>query len=741
MDDIAVEGSLYVCFVRSDHAHAEITGIDTSQAASMEGVVAVFTGADLGDAAMPMPNPVIELVGGIFVPILAETVVRAVGSPVVAVVAISPSLARDAAEAVDVKYKSLNPVVGFEAASASTPLLPGLADNRLASHRWTCGEPDKMLGQAATRVAWSMTYPRLAPCPMEPRASLALWDSGSGILTAWLGTQTPHRARADIAAMVGLPLESVRVIAPDVGGAFGGKASVYPEDLLLAWAAHRLSRPVRWTASRGEDFLSATHGRGAEVSGELAVDDNGRMVALRATVRTPLGCWLPYSALVPAWNSGRILPGPYAIDDWDVQVEACMETLAPVGIYRGAGRPEAAMLMERLIDEAARSLDMDPAEMRRINLVASNAMPLARGSGQVLDSGNYATVLNDALQLCDYTALKEDCARRRASGEICGIGLSFYVEPSGQGWETAAARLMRDGRIEVASGSTAQGQGRDTAIRQIAAELLACAPETVTTSLGDTHALQDGIGSLASRSTPIGGSALKKAVEDLREGAASIAALLLNCEPEAVRLTEKGFGHGGRENRLVSWAEVARQATRDRDPREEAPAIEFKVTYEAKGEAWGNGCYVALVGIDGDTGVVTVERMTCIDDAGRLINPRLVEDQVVGAVAQGLGEALLERVVYDDDGQLLTGSFMDYALPRASDMPAIAIGTRETPSPFNDLGAKGVGEAGCIGAPPAILNAVIDALGPVGARALELPLSSERVWRALVQARKQETAQ
>jgi len=524
---------------------------------------------------------------------------------------------------------------------------------------------------------------------LEPRAALAAYDIGSDLLTVWLSTQTPHRARADLAAILGRSEASIRVVAPDVGGAFGGKASLYPEEAAVALAALRLQMPVKWTATRSDEFLSATQGRGSTLHGELALSASGRMLGLRARACAPLGHWMAYSAVVPARNATRILPGPYRIPAVDLSAEGRHDPHAPVGIYRGAGRPEAAMLLERLADMAARRLNMDPAELRRLNLLPDSEFPAKLPAGGALDSGQYVGLLDDALALSGYAERRRRNEARRRQGEVCGIGIGFYVEPCGQGYESAALRHDGSGRFTVSTGSTAQGQGRETAFAQILADALRVRPEAIRVVHGDTSLCPVGVGALASRSTAIGGSAILMAVDRLADSLGGLP--------------------------VGDWSD--------------APAHEVSVVYEAPGEAWSSGCCVAAIRIDRDTGVLTIESIIWVDDAGTVVNPMLVEGQLRGGLAQGLGEALMERIVYDADGQLLTGSLMDYAVPRAEDIPPVTLASRVTPSPSNLLGAKGVGEAGCIGVPAAIVNAAIDALAPFGVRHLDMPLTPEKLWR------------
>ncbi len=534
-----------------------------------------------------------------------------------------------------------------------------------------------------------LQHPRLAPSPMEPRGIAVDYHPDTDGVTVWYSTQTPHRARTELAAILKVGAARIDVIAPDVGGAFGMKASLFPEEVMAVWAALKLRRSTRWIASRSEDFLTASHGRGARCEGQLAVAEDGRFLALRARIDSPLGHWLPSSAAIPAWNAGRILPCGYLVEAVDIVSKAHMSHTAPVGIYRGAGRPEANCLMERLVDCTADKTGLDPLEIRTLNLLPEERFPHKTPTGYVLDSGRYAAVLEILRREADYDGLVDMCRKRRQRGEIVGLGLGFYVEPCGTGWESARVTLNPDGTALIATGGSTQGHCRETAFAQIAADALALPIDAVQVAHGSTSACPAGIGTLASRSTAIGGSAVRQACLDVLDLARSGDA----CEP-----------------------------------------LTAETVYTADSEAWGYGCYLIVLSIDPDTGTPTIERAHCIDDAGTIINPAMVDGQIRGGFAHGLGEAFMEQVVYDDCGQLVTGSFMDYALPRACDVPELTISKLATPSPGNILGAKGVGEAGTIGAPAAILNAALDALRPFGVETLQMPLTSEQLWRAVQSA-------
>lgn len=672
--DVRHEGMLHAAFLRSTHASARIVALDLQAARDCDGVVAVIGADDMAGIKMPPINPLLPGIQAPDCPLLATGRVDSVGQPIAIVLATTLYAAQAAAEQVFVDY---------EAEPAQCDLAPGNATLATALHR----SGDLPAG-AAHKVSASHHQPRVIAMSLEPRAAVAKWNDSAGTLTVWLGTQASSRARADIAHTLGLPPASVRVIAPDVGGAFGAKASISPEDLVVAFAARQLKATVKWISPRSEEFTSAAHGRGAKLEGELWLDDEGRFTHLQARLEFPVGAWLPFSAVVPARNSARILPGPYRVASIDVASKAAMSNAAAVNIYRGAGRPEAALLMESLVEIAARQTGIDPVALRLRNLIATDAMPYATPTGERFDAGDYRTALERACELFDYDGERKAQQQRRSAGELLGIGIAMYVEPCGQGWESARVTLQAGGGVLVASGSFAQGQGHQTTYATIAAEALGCEASTITVMHGDTNTCPEGIGALASRSIAIGGSAV---------------------------------------------AEAARAAASRRDAGEALPIVAESI-YTAPAEAWSYGCVIARMAIDRDTGQPTIEKLVWVDDAGRIISPQLAEGQLLGGLAQGIGQAMLERIVYDSEGQLLTGSLMDYAIPRADDMPVVQLESMAVATQANLLGAKGVGEAGCIGVPAALLNAAADALAPAGAKPPDFPLTAERLWQALQHA-------
>ncbi|ABD54369.1 xanthine dehydrogenase family protein molybdopterin-binding subunit [Jannaschia sp. CCS1] len=663
--DVALHDPLHLAFARSAVPEGDLAPVDIDDALDLPGVLAVHAGCDVSGLGALSVNPVLPLPVPPAYPILAGGRVEWLGQPIAGILADTPQAALDGAEA-----------VWADVAETETTPQP------LATKSWRTGDPAQAFAQAAHVVEVAVNHPRLAPCPLEPRAIAVDWAEKG--LTIWLSTQTPHRARSELAQILGVDAETLRVIAPDVGGAFGMKGSLYPEEVFAVWAALHHRRSVRWCATRGEDFLSATHGRGLSTRGRLAVARDGTFLALEARVDAPLGAWVPNSGLVPAWNAARILPCGYDIPTVDIQTSATPGHRAPTGIYRGAGRPEAACLMERLADAAARATGVDPLEIRARNVHGSGTLPVRTATGNLLDSGDYPAALAGAATAADYRALQAKRTRKRTLGHLSGIGVAFYLEPSGEGFETARV-TWTDAGVEIASGSSSQGHGRETAYAQIASDVLQIASGDVEVLQGDTATCPAGIGAVASRGTAIGGSAVFVACERLR-------ARHLSGEP--LPLTED-------------------------------------IRYENEGQAWGYGVTLVAADVDRETGAVAITHVTCFDDAGRLVNPAFVEGQIRGGFAQGLGEAMMEAVVYDDDGQLLTGSLMDYALPRATDMPGISIHGSEHPTSLNALGVKGVGEAGTIGAPPAILGAVLDALAPLGVTDLDMPLTPCKIWSAI----------
>jgi carbon-monoxide dehydrogenase large subunit len=616
-------------------------------------------------------------------------------------------------------------------AGPDAPILHhGRTSNVVFTHTVSGGDPDAAFHRGAVTVEVTMEQPRLAAVPMECRGAVAAYDRVRDRVEIWLSTQTPHVAKARIADTLGVPRDHVRVVAPDVGGGFGAKGSVYPEEVLVAYLARDLSRPVKWVEDRAENLRVMTHGRGQRARIRAAADKDGTVLVLDADVLADLGAYcLMATAVIPAVTP-LVGLGAYRIANARYRVRGVVTTKAPAGPYRGAGRPEAAYYIERVMDLLAARLGMDPAEIRRRNFVA--AFPHASVSGLIHDSGNYPALLDRALALAEYTRGRAEQARRRSEGgRPLGIGLSTWIEIAGGGelWETGAVRLDAAGHITVLTGSSPHGQGLATAFSQIAADALGVAPGNVSVVHGDTDAIPDGVGTFASRSLAIGGSAVADAAQRLRAKIVAAAARLLEAAPADIVLANGAAAVRGTPRRAVSLSEIATSAGRADDARPGTPAVmETSVRFASQRPMVPSGAHVAVVEVDPDIGAVTVLRYTAVDDCGRVVNPMLVEGQVHGSLAQGIAQALYERVVYGGDGQLLTGTLLDYAVPTAADLPVFTRDSFESPSPLNPLGAKGIGESGTVGAPPAIVNAVADALRL--SAPLDLPLTPDRVWHA-----------
>jgi carbon-monoxide dehydrogenase large subunit len=735
VDDIRPPDCAHVALLRSPHAHARIAAVRVERARRAPGVIAVVTGDEVSHLA---PMPVNRLVPDMQVPphpIIAATAVHAAGTPVAAVVAESAYAARDALDLIEVTYEPLAALPEPEAAvAAGAPVLfTGIERNRSFTRTLREGDAARAFAGATRGVSLRVVQQRLAGVAMEPRSVLAAYDASLEELTLWVSCQAPFRIRAEVARLLGLPESRVRVIAPDVGGGFGVKSGPYREEVLLAWLARRLARPLKWIATRSEDQITTNHSRGAVCEGELAVDAEGRIAALRARITAPLGTALLNAAAGSPWNHARLMPGCYVVPACDITVTGALTTTTPVAAYRGAGRPEACFVIERLMDTAARALALDPAEIRRRNFIPASAFPYRTVTGQVYDSGDYRLALDRALAAADYEGLRREQARRRERGEIVGIGLASYVEPCALGWESGSLKVERSGRVTAITGSSAHGQGHETTFAQIVADHLGVTPDDVAVVHGDTRSGPEGFGTFGSRSVALGGSALARVSVEVREKARRIAAELLEAAAADVVGAPGGFQVAGVPQRRVTWREVAAAAYGGGRglPAGEAPGLEATVYFQPEAEVWTFGAIVCAVRVEAETGRLAIERLVWVDDAGTVINPLLAEGQLHGSLAQGLGQALLEAVVYDPDGQLLSGTLMDYAIPRADEVPPVLIEKTCTPSPRNPLGAKGVGEAGCIGIPPAVVNALVDALGPLGITHLDMPLTPARLWAAI----------
>jgi carbon-monoxide dehydrogenase large subunit len=731
-DDLRVDGALRACILRSPHAHARVTRLDVTEARRAPGVVDVVTADDTRGLAELAGNPMLPGLKFAPYPVLVSGVVHAVGEPLAAVVADTSAHARDAADLIALELDPLPAVVTLEAAAGGPALYPELGTNRAGGTGWRVGDVDAAFARATAVARVRVEQPRVSAVAMEPRSVLATWDPNADELTVWCSTQAPFRVRAELAAVTGFPENRIRVVAPDVGGGFGVKGDSYRDEVLVAWLALKLRRPVKWIATRTEDMLTTKHGRGAHAEGELAVDADGRILGVRARILYELGSHFMFNSAAPIFNHGRLVPGAYVVPAADIESAGLYTTAAPTGPYRGAGRPEGIFLMERLLDEAARELGLDPAEIRRRNFVPASAFPYRNVVGFTYDSGDYATALEKVLALARYDERRRAQAAARARGEIVGLGVSSYVENAALGWESGTVRFERTGVVTVVTGSSAHGQGHETTWSQIVADVLGIEPGAVVVRHGDTRGAVQGFGTFGSRSTALGGSAVYRAAEKVRDKGRRIAANLLEAAEADLVPVPGGFQVAGLPTRGATWRQIADAAYRGAHlaPGDE-PGLDFTVFFRAEGETWSFGSCVVEVAIDRDTGRVTLIDCVWVDDAGTIINPLLAEAQLHGSYAQGVGQALLEGIVYDAEGQCLTATLMDYAVPRADDFVEPVLDKTVTPSPRNPLGAKGLGEAGCIGVPPALVNAVVDALAPYGCRGIDMPITPEKVWRVL----------
>ncbi len=703
IDDIAPAGAAHVAFVRSPHAHAEIVGVHPPGGAP--GLVAVLAAADLDGLVRPFP---VQAVDGAQLadephPVLPHTEVRYDGQPVVAVAAETPELAADAAELCEVEYDPRPPILD-----------PRASDLELM--RWSRSAGDVEAGFAAADrvVSGSYALPRLAAAPIEARGAIAEYDPAADLLTVWCSAQDPHRPRAQLAHILTRPPESIRVIVPDVGGAFGSKGVIAPEVAALAAAAIALRRPLKWTEDRLGNLLACYQGRGIQGDVELALSADGQMLALRARLWADLGGYLLTTTPIPPHTAAMLMTGCYDIPAADVRIVGARTNKVPTGPYRGAGRPDAAYMLEALVDQAADELGIDRIELRRRNLI--RRFPHRTPLGFEYDSGDYERCLDLALELAGPAAAAPGSAAAApgpaaaAPSVATGSGVALYVERAGGQWEAAEIELLPGGRFVVASSACPHGQGHETTFAQIAADRLGCEPGHVQLRFGDSASVPAGVGTFGSRSVAMAGSAIVRAVEQLVAAAADVAAEALGAG--TVTFHEGLFSADGRS---VAWADLA-AAGLSATARFESPLV------------FSSGAHAAQVEIDRETGRLTVLEIIAVDDAGTIINPLLARGQVVGGVVQALGECLTEEVVYDENGSNRTASFMDYGLPTAAGIPEIVTREVSSPTPHNPLGAKGAGEGGAVGALPAIANAVADALG---GRHLDPPYHPEKLWRAL----------
>jgi len=737
VDDINLPGMLFLAFQRSPYPHAKIIAIDSSKARSMPGVELVVTGTDLGDKLTLTPSQVLPNMKIPAHPVLARDAVHCVGVPVAAVVAKTRAQAADAAQAIEVEYQALPGV-----ANAEEALKPGapLAHQDLDSNvcytlSKTGGHVDRAFAAADHVFTMHIASPRQVALAMEPRGIVASPDPFGKNLTVWLSTQAPHRARAEIANILGFPEQRIRLIAPDVGGGFGSKGPVYREDIVACYLALKLRKPVKWIATRSEDFVTTIQGRDQAMTSELALRKDGKILGLKVRVVANLGAYLHSSTAGPPQRMLGMACGSYQIQDCRIEIVAVFTNTCPTGPYRGAGRPESVLNIERLLDKAADVLGIDRLEIRRRNFIRPEQFPYTTGTGVEYDSGDYEKPLDEALKIAKYEELLQQRDQRRKNGEIVGIGFSTFVEPSGgAGFESGTVRVERTGEITVLTGSSSHGQGHETSWAQIAAELMKTSMEHVTILHGDTYVSQQGTGTFGSRSAVVGGGALATAAQRVVEKAKRIAAYLVEAAPEDIVQADGGFAVKGVPEKKITWRQIGAAAYSGRLPKGMEGGLQETCFFDPKREAWGFGTHIAVVSIDRETGKFAIEKLVMVDDCGVVINPMIVEGQIHGGVAQGLGEATREQMLYAEDGQVQTGTFMNYAVMRAGDMPPMILGETITPNPFNPLGVKGVGECGTNGAPPAVANAVIDALRPLGIDHIDMPYTAPKLWQVIRKA-------
>jgi carbon-monoxide dehydrogenase large subunit len=745
--DVDLPRMLHVAFVRSPHAHARIRAVDTAAARAAAGVAAVATGADADwaphriEARSALPG--YAMTGQ---PILAWPEVRFAGEAVVAVVARDRYAAEDAAALVTVDWEPLPAALDLvDPARAGALVHEAAPGNVLLARRFESGRVEAALAGAAVVVERVFRTNRQSAAPLEGRAGVADWSPGEGKLTLWLGTQVPHLVRHALAEMLALPQNRVRVVAPDVGGGFGVKAVLYPEDVALCLLAVRLGRPVKWVEQRREGFLASAHARDHHYAVRAGFDGDGRLLALDARIACNAGAYsvFPWTAGIEALMAGGLLAGPYKVPHYRCEVAAVATHTTPAGPYRGVARPATTFVMERLLDLGARALDLDPVAVRRINLIGASDLPYTSATRLVHDCASYPICFERAVEAIGYEAFRAEQARLRREGRYVGIGFANYNELTGlgqaasagprmpfrTGHEGATVRMDPSGAVTVLAGVTSQGQGLETTMAQVAAAELGLPLEAVRVILGDTDATPFGLGAFASRQAVIGGGAVARAGRALREKITAIAAHLLEAAAADLEVADGRIAVRGMPARGLSMQDVARVAHLEthRLPPETEPGLEATRFYDPIRGTFAAGTQAAVVEVDGATGRLQIRRYVCVEDTGRVINPLIVEGQVQGAIAQGIGGALLEHLVYDEAGQLLTGTLMEYALPTAADVPAFELAHVEVPAE-NLLGVRGVGEGGTLGPSAVLANAVADALAPLGVEVNELPITPARLW-------------
>ena len=752
VDDIKMVGMLHLALVRSPYAHANIVSVDTSAALAAEGVVAVYTGEELADQLGSLIcGWVVPDTKEVPHPPLAIGKVRCVGDAVAAVVATDPSIAADAAALVDVDYEPLDAVANAEEATwDGAPLVHDEVTNN-KGFEWEVGggDVDQAASESEVRVSQRIVNQRLIPNSMEGRAVITDYNPGTNHVTLWTSSQIPHLVRLLLALVTGHPEHQIRVISPDVGGGFGSKLYLYAEEVIAFVIAKDLAKPIKWIEGRQENYLATTHGRDHIGDWEITGNRDGTITGLQGTVYANMGAYLStFAPAIPTYLFGLMLVGPYTIPNIRCKVIGVFTHTTPVDAYRGAGRPEATYVVERMLDLFAAEIGMDPVEVRRKNLIPAFSDGYEVATGVSYDSGNYEAALDMALGMIGYDDFRKEQAEARKQGRYLGVGLSTYVEICGMApsavayalgaragvWESALVRVHPTGKVTVYSGASGHGQGHETTFAQVAAAEFGIPVEDVEVVESDTAQVQQGTGTFGSRSAVVGGTAIHMSATKIKDKARRIAAHMLEAAPEDVVYEDGKLFVQGAPAEAKTFQEIALASYwYDGLPEGLEPGLEATSIFDPKNFTWPFGTHICMVEVDPDTGDTKVLRYVAVDDVGNVINPMIVEGMVHGGVAQGIGQALLEEGIYDDDAQLITGSMLDYAIPKAENVPSFETARTVTPSPANPLGVKGAGETGTIAASPAVINAVVDALSPFGVRHLDMPAKSEKVWRLINQ--------
>ena len=736
VDDIRLPGTLHAAILRSPHAHAKIQSVRAERALRYPGVVAVFSGKELRDEIKPLPvdiqNPTLRIPKHY---VLAVDKVCHHGEGVAVAVAEDRHAAADALELIEVDYEPLPVVSDPETAlGKKSPVIhPEWPDNVAFRSSSSQGDLAAAFERADRIVKQRLVHQRLAPVAIETRGVLARHLPDKKELTVWSSTQIPHLLKSHLSQMLKLPEEQVRVIAPEVGGGFGGKLNIYAEEALVAYLAMRLGHPVKWIEGRSENMHSTIHGRGQVGEIEVAVKKNGKILGLRSRVVADIGAYHQlYTPGIPRFT-GLMLSGCYKIPAISIEVTGAFTNKMSTDAYRGAGRPEATYVIERMMDRVAGELGIDPVEVRRRNFPKPEEFPFSTATGLAYDSGNYQGALNKALKLVDYRKLRREQKRLRKQRRYLGIGLSTYVEICAMGpgsGEYGSVSVEPNGKVTVLTGVSPHGQGQETSFAQIVADELGVKFDEITVLHGDTAVVPSGVGTFGSRATAVGGIAVLEAAQRVKEKAREIAAHLFEAAPEDIVFASGKFSVKGFPKKNLTLKQIATQAhAAGKLPKGMAPGLSASATFEPANFTFPFGTHVCVVEVDPESGEIEIKKYVAVDDCGKAINPLLVDGQIHGGIVQGLGQALYEEVIYDENGQLVIGNLTNYALPRAVNLPRLHLARTETPTPVNPLGVKGVGEAGTIGSTPAVVNAVVDALAPFGVAHIDMPLKPEKIWR------------